>query len=348
MRKSLLLIFAIAILSCKEEKKDFKASFTTVNVDTLLTDSISIRAITIDNDKVWYSGSRGKYGYASLTGEKAFNGVIAFDNSLPEFRAIAQTDKNVFILNVATPAKLYKIDKESKTNTVVYTEEGEKVFYDSMQFFDNNNGIAMGDPTDDCLSVIVTRDGGNSWKKLSCDDLPEVEEGEAAFAASNTNIIVKGEKAWIVSGGKKSRVFYSDDMGESWKVYKTPIVQGTPTEGIYSADFYDDETGFAVGGDYTKADMNSGNKIITTKGGRKWKTTADGSGFGYASCVQFMPNSGGNELVACGATGMYYSFDRGATWTKILDDTDLHTLRFKDDKTIIAAGQNRIVRLTLK
>ncbi|MFL9835913.1 oxidoreductase [Flavobacterium sp. ST-75] len=348
MRKSLLLIFAITILSCKEEKKDFKASFATVNVDTLLTDSISIRAIAIDNDKVWYSGSRGKYGYISLTGEKAFNGVIAFDGSLPEFRAIAQTDKNVFILNVASPAKLYKINKDNKTNTVVYTEEGEKVFYDSMQFFDNKNGIAMGDPTNECLSVIVTRDGGNSWKKLSCDDLPEAEEGEAAFAASNTNIVVKGKKAWIVSGGKKSRVFFSDDMGESWKVYKTPIVQGTSTEGIYSSDFYDEEIGFAVGGDYTKAEMNTGNKIITTKGGRKWKKIADGSGFGYASCVQFMPNSEGYELIASGANGMFYSFDMGKTWKKILNDTDLHTLRFKDDKTIIAAGQNRIVRLTLK
>src|SRR5690606_24466242 len=157
MRKSLLLIFAITILSCKEEKKDFKASFATVNVDTLLTDSISIRAIAIDNDKVWYSGSRGKYGYVSLTGEKAFNGVIAFDGSLPQFEATAQTDTNVLILKVPATAKLYKTNKETNINPVIYTEEDKKVFYDSMQFLANKNGFAMGDHTNACLSVIVTR-----------------------------------------------------------------------------------------------------------------------------------------------------------------------------------------------
>ena len=89
----------------------------------------------------------------------------------------------------------------------VYTEVNPKVFYDSMKFFDESHGIAMGDPTENCLSIILTNDGGNTWTKVPCEKLPPVVEGEAAFAASNTNIKVLGNTAWIVTGGTKARVF---------------------------------------------------------------------------------------------------------------------------------------------
>lgn len=348
MKKSLLLLSILALFSCKEEKKDFKPSFTSVVVDTLMTDSISIRAITVDGTKVWYAGSRGKYGSVSLNEGKSFNGIIAGDSIMSEFRAIAQTTNDIFILNVGTPAKLHKISKDGKRTKVVYTEEGEKVFYDCMKFRNDKKGIAMGDPTDGCLSVITTNDGGETWTKIPCDKLPKTEEGEAAFAASNTNIIVKGDKTWIVSGGKKSRVFYSPDNCKTWEVYKTPIVQGMETQGIYSADFYNEEIGFAVGGDYTKSEMNSGNKIITVNGGKKWKNIADGKGFGYASCVQFLPNGNGDELVAAGPSGIFYSYDRGENWKQIYTGKDINTVVFADNKTIIAAGQNKIIRLALK
>ena len=44
----------------------------------------------------------------------------------------------------------------------------------------------MGDPTADCISIIITRDGGQTWNKIPCSQLPKSKEGEAAFAASNT------------------------------------------------------------------------------------------------------------------------------------------------------------------
>ena len=70
--------------------------------------------------------------------------------------------------------------------------------------------------------VYKTTDGGKTWNKLSCESLPKTVEGEAAFAASNTNIVLKGNKVWIVSGGKKARVFYSSDKGKTWQgIYST-------------------------------------------------------------------------------------------------------------------------------
>lgn len=345
-RKILLLFIAIAGAGCSKQT-DYKPSFTTVSTDTLLTDDISIRALTIDGDRVWYAGSNGKYGAVSLSGGKALNGVAAQDNFMPEFRAIAQTKSDIFILNAGTPALLYKISKDGKQNKVVYTEKGDRVFYDSMKFRNDKEGIAIGDPENECMAVIVTEDGGDTWKKVSCVRLPKVSRGEAAFAASNTNLEVDGDNTWIITGGKKSRVLHSMDKGKNWDVHDTPIVQGGEMTGMFSVDFYDDKIGFAVGGDYEKPNVKSANKILTTNGGLSWEKVGDGAGFGYASCVQFVPDSHGNELVTAGPAGIFYSYDRGTTWKLIFADKTLHTIRFADDRTLIAAGQNKILRMRL-
>jgi hypothetical protein len=58
---------------------------------------------------------------------------------------------------------------------------------------------------------------------------------EAAFAASNTNIIVKGDHTWLVSGGLKSAYF--TQIKERLGLLTTPIIQGKAMTGIFTADF---------------------------------------------------------------------------------------------------------------
>jgi photosystem II stability/assembly factor-like uncharacterized protein len=216
-----------------------------------------------------------------------------------------------------------------------------------MQFWNDNEGIAIGDPIDNCLSIIITRDGGETWTKTSCDKLPKVFYGEAAFAASNTNIIIKENSTWIVSGGKRSRVFYSPDKGISWSVYETPIVQGEAMTGIFTADFYNDKIGFIAGGNYEKPNQNFQNKALTTDGGKTWKLVGENQGFGYASCVQFVPNSNGEQLVSVGTSGLFYSKDKGTTWQQLSSDSSLYTIRFVDNVTAISAGKDKIVKIVL-
>ncbi len=343
-----LLLISILFVSCKTTKISTERIFTNVKIDTILKDKISIRAITVSNNKVWYSADKNRVGFLSLTDANKMQRQLNKDSIKMEFRSIAQTTNSIFILNVGNPALMYKFSKDLIQKKLVYEEKNEKVFYDSMQFWNDNEGIAIGDPIENCFCIIVTRDGGTTWNKIPCEKLPKIVEGEAAFAASNTNIIIKGEKTWIVSGGKKSRVFFSPDKGNSWKVYETPIVQGEAMTGIFTADFYNDKIGFIAGGNYEKPNQNFQNKAITKNGGKTWKLIGENTGFGYASCIQFVPNGNGKQLVCVGSNGLFYSSDSGTSWKQFSSDTTLYTIRFINDTTAIAAGKDKIMKVLFK
>jgi hypothetical protein len=50
------------------------------------------------------------------------------------------------------------------------------------------------------------------------------------------------------------------------------------------------------------------------------------SRFGYASCIQYIPNSDGKSLVSVGVSGLYYSYDSGNSWKQLATDSSLFTI----------------------
>jgi photosystem II stability/assembly factor-like uncharacterized protein len=346
--KQLLSIAILILCFCACEKKDtFKPrDFSEVEIETLLEDSLlSIRAIDILNDgNLAFAANNGTFGLFNPLKSTWMTSKQEFDSLNLQFRSVSHTTGDFFMLSVENPALLYKTGDAGRMQ-LVYKEDHDKVFYDAIDFWNNQEGIAIGDPTEDCMSIIITRDGGNTWHKLSCDSLPKTKEGEAAFAASDTNIAIVGDHTWVATGGKASRVMYSPDKGKTWEVYDTPIIQGLETTGIYSIDFYDEQNGFAIGGDYTKPDDNTANKIQTNDGGKTWELVAQNENPGYRSCVQYIPNREGKELVAIGFNGIDYSNDSGTSW-KHLSDEGFYTIRFLNDSVAYVAGKGRISKLT--
>ncbi|MEO8238612.1 MAG: oxidoreductase [Flavobacterium sp.] len=329
-------------------KKTFYGGFTSMQIDTLFQDKISIRAISVDKNKVWYGADNSRFGYYDLDKKEKFEEHIYRDTLKLEFRSIAQTSKDVFLLSVGNPALLYSVSKKTQKVKLVYKEINEKVFYDSMQFWNDKEGIAIGDPTEDTFSMIITRDGGENWTKVLSDKLPTNAKGEAAFAASNSNIVIQGDDTWLVSGGKKARVFYSPDKGKTWQVIETPIIQGKAMTGIFTADFYDSKHGFIAGGDYELPSKKSDNKAFTADGGKTWQLIGQDMGFGYASCVQYVPGGNAKEIICVGSEGIQYSQNGGENWTQLSTDSTFFTIRFVNRNTAIAAGYNKVVRLRFK
>ncbi len=346
MKQIILFLGAIFLLSsCKKEYK--ARNIVSVDINEFEIDSTSIRSIqAIDQNTFYYAGSNGKIGHTKDGGKTWFHQKITYQDSIkPYFRSIASNGSAIFALSIGNPALLYKLDELE--SDVVYKEEHEKVFYDSMKFFDSTNGIAMGDPTEDCLSIIITRDGGKTWSKIPCSKLPKVAEGEAAFAASNTNIKVLGTTAWIVTGGKKARIFKTTDYGDTWEVYTTPIVQGEGSQGIYSVDFADENNGIIIGGDYSKPKGNIANKAITKDGGKTWLLVADGQDPNYKSCVQYVPDTDGKEVFAVGKTGISFSNDGGITWKEVSKEP-YYVIQFVNKHHAWLAGNKKVGKLSLQ
>lgn len=347
MKQFCFIFFIIlTIFSCEKKKTFIPRNFSSVEIETLYSDTLlSVRAIEILNDKsLAFAANNGVFGLYNPNKDSWVTSKQEFDTLNLHFRAVAHTSNDFFMLSIESPALLYKTG-DSGHMQLVYKEEGEGVFYDAMSFWNDQEGIAVGDSMNGCLSVIITRDGGHTWKKLSCEDLPKAEEGEGAFAASNSNIKIMENKTWLAT--TSGNVYFSENKGVSWEVIKTPIVQDKSTEGIYSIDFYDDLNGFAIGGDYTKPEDNNENKILTNDGGKSWQLVAENSNPGYRSCVQYIPNGEGKELVAIGFNGIDFSNDGGYHW-KHLSDEGFYTLRFLNDSVAYAAGSGRISKLLFK
>ncbi len=354
MRIFVVVLSVLIFICCNSEDKIVTHDFSNVRVENIFNDSIKIRAIAIHYDTLLGFGFDSGYGFIDLKTNKSNltyftqKGITKNkSNWIAQQRAVAFTNTSFFCLSIGSPARLRKINLKNRQEEIVYTELHENVFYDAMAFWNYNEGIAIGDPTGTCLSILITRDGGETWDKISCEKLPKTFEGEAAFAASNGNIAIVGDNTWVVSGGVRSRVFYSADKGKTWEVFETPVIQGKQTTGIYAADFYDVSNGIVFGGDYTKPEDNIANKAITKDGGKTWALISDGNGPGYKSCIRYIPNGGGKEMVAVGFTGISISNDFGSSWKKV-SEQGFYTLRFVNDSIAIAAGKGLISKIIFK
>lgn len=346
--KGILFLLIIAMnTSCDQPVKETPPKRMEISIDTFAMDC-SIRAIkAIDDQTMYFAGSKGQFGFTKDGGKSwKIDSIKSKLQPKLEFRGIEKINDALFLLAVGSPALLYKSTDDGQSWKIVYQENHKAAFYDAIAFWDKTNGIAMGDPTDGCLSIITTNDGGETWSKIPCQNLPEAVEGEAAFAASNSNISIFENHVWIVSGGTKARVLHSADKGQTWTIANTPIVQGGKMTGIFSSDFYDSKNGIIMGGDWENKSQNTGNKAVTTDGGKTWSLIADGKTPNFRSCVQYIPSTNGKELIAVGIPGISYSKDGGASW-KDLSEQSFYTIRFAaDGKSAWLAGANKIGKMT--
>ncbi len=127
MNKLLLACGSILlIVSCAPKERSHK--FSAVSIATVFEDSVSIRAIEfLDDSTLAFAGSNGIYGSLDLKTNTIRTNVQTHDTLTAEFRAVAHTKTDFFMLSVANPALLYKTGTKGRME-LVYTEEGDGVF----------------------------------------------------------------------------------------------------------------------------------------------------------------------------------------------------------------------------
>ncbi|OBW40899.1 hypothetical protein AB670_02850 [Chryseobacterium sp. MOF25P] len=335
-------------------KKIFTLLFSTVGLlmfsqkiesfETILNDKISIRAIELYDNKVWYSGTESKFGFVDLKNNKAQKQIKLSEKKL-QFRTLTQDDDAFYAINIESPAYFFKIDKRTLKPEIFNTDSTKTAFYDSFIIQSKNVGLAISDPHEDGVPNFFNFHNSNNYEVLN---YPKYNKGEAHFAASNSNISMYKDLVWIATGGTFSRIFkFGWKYPLYWEVFDTPFVQGQ-SAGIYSIDFANQNFGVAVGGDYTKQEANVNNIATTNDGGKTWQIQASGKNSGYTTCVKIKPNSKGKEMISVGDQHISYSSDFGKTWKKISDEKGFYVCKWVDGNTVVFAGKDKISLMKLK
>jgi photosystem II stability/assembly factor-like uncharacterized protein len=310
--------------------------------------TVELRGLSVVSPSVvWPSGQRGTVVH-TRDGGMHWTSVTIPDAATLDLRAIAATSPmTAHAISIGDSSRVYRTTDGGRTWSLRWSATRKGTFLDAIRFWDAQHGIAMSDPVDGKLLVIVTSDGGDSWREIPADRLPPALQGEGGFAASGTCLAVYGAShVWIATGGAASALLYhSADRGATWTVHDTPLRAGVPSAGVFSVAFRDTLHGVVAGGDYEKPALRGRNLATTSDGGATWTLTdSAASPAGYRSAVAIVPGTRANTLVAVGLTGTDVSIDGGATWQNA-DSTAYNSVAFASSSAGWAVGpKGRIAR----
>lgn len=308
--------------------------FSQWNIKTLANEP-SIRAIDASGtSNIWISGSKGNI-------LKSTDGGETWVNTCPEeyrhldFRGIAVLSETETLAMSAGDASegralLLKTSDGGVTWEKVFEEKQKGIFFDTIKFRSPWTGYLLGDPIDKYPYLLKTIDAGKTWIRVS--NLPEINTGEASFAASNSCIAALGDNIWFHT---QNRIFHSFDSGENWQVHNSLFMSGA-SQGIFGLFAIDAYTLLAVGGDYLPNKEATLQYSYSNSGGHAWYTSKDYWKTGLTECIGvFGPRK---HLISVGTIGTALSIDGGLTW-KPLDAESFHVVKCFDN-TCVAAGAN--------
>jgi hypothetical protein len=316
-----------------------------IPVDTLSTPSSSIRALYSNNQGVIaYGGSENQYGFSEDFGKTFTNKKVTIGSHKIHFRGIEYQDSTLYLLGIDNPGFLISV--KNNQEEILHFQNKKGSFWDAIKILPSGELLFVGDAhTNDLADIHISNPTKTDIKNISNSSFI-LHPGEAFYAASNSNIAVQENHIWIATGGKKTRMMYSNNKGKTFTEQEIPFTEGGQMTGIYTIDFYNSKIGIALGGDWNKQTSKTQNRAITFDGGKNWKDLSKTSFLPYQSDVEFRPGTQGKEIYSCGIPGVYRSTDFGKNWTKISDHS-FYTLSFLNANTLILAGKNIIGKINL-
>jgi len=307
---------------------------------------VPLRGLSAVSERVaWASGANGTWLRTIDGGASWQSGQIGGAKTLGVRDIHAFGELEAVALTIASPGRVYRTQDGGYSWLLVFEDDRPEVFFNCMDFADDQRGYAVGDPINGRFLFIETLDGGKNWAPLSAPSRPKPDDGEAQFAASGTCLQASDENVWIGTGGSRARVFRSPDRGRNWEAASTTLQHGAASKGVFGLLFWTDRDGIVVGGDYTREADPTDGLAVTTDGGASWSTGGSTTVGGFRSAVVRSQRDGFAALVAVGPSGSDLSLDDGRTWTPI-EGPGFHVVSIAPDGAIWAAGADgRIARL---
>ncbi len=237
------------------------------------------------------------------------------------------------IINIGTPTAP---DDNDGIGTIVKTTDGGATwtpqltngfqtvgssFLNGVYFWNENVGVAYGDPEGTEYEIWRTTDGGANWTRVSGNKIDNPLTGEFGY---NSTPIAAGGTLWFPTN--KGRLFRTTDQGATWTAAQVP--------GLTDFSGIDATTGNGTRADAYFSDANTGLLLKTVIGGtttthtytRTFRTTSNGGSTWGASATftgtRFILNyiPGTTTIVATSQSapvGTSMSTNNGATWTNL-------------------------------
>ena len=322
---SLLFVSLLFCSSCTQAQETPPPIFSPSSaLQVIESTELFIGISVVDENTVWISGTSGTYARTTNGGTLWQVGQVPGADSL-QFRDVhAFSDQHALLLSIGNgqDSRIYRTRDGGANWEQVFTNQEEDGFFDCMDFWDEQHGMAFSDSFEGAFYVIATADGGDTWTRIDPAALPPALEGEGSFAASGTCLITEGDQtAYIGTGaGGKARVLKTTDRGITWSVTETPVTHGTPSSGLASVSFLNSTQGMVAGGEITKPDSIAAPLAITEDAGATWTLASPPSFTGAIYGASYVPGQPTPTLVAAGPKGLAYSVDNGTAWTSISDD----------------------------
>lgn len=300
----------------------------------------SLRGLSVvDASVAWASGSRGTVVHTTDGGQTWRVDAVPGAERL-DLRAIHARSTQVAHV-AATAGRIWRTTDGGRSWTLRYQATDTSVFLDAIDFWDDRHGIALGDPIGGRFLVLRTDDGGDTWREAPSGERPAAREGEAAFAASGSSLIVSGDAhVWLGSGGLAARLHHSADRGRTWRVLDAPHPSG-PSAGTFALAWTPDRL-FTAGGDYQRPDdaaQVAGSYALEKGEPGAPVAVANGVPRGFRSGLAASQVGGAWVLVTVGTNGTDISRDGGLTWLPF-DTAGFHAVRASRDGTFFASGSD--------
>ena len=355
-RRRLFLLGSVVLFGCggqDSRSPQDTASFSNPILEHQISGTtVLLQAVSVVDDRVvWVSGHGATFARTVDGGETWVAGLVPGPDTL-QFRDVHAVDATTAYLLSAGPgemSRIYKTTDAGRSWSLQFTNTEARAFYDCMDFWDADRGLAFSDAVDGRLSIIRTTNGGEDWIPISPDAIPRARGTEGGFAASGTCLVTYGSReAWIGTGaGDVARVYHTADAGTTWSVVETPIVSGTETTGITSVVFSDELRGFSFGGDIGDRTTHTDNIATTRDGGRSWSLAGRPVFSGAVYGASLVPGAAG-ALIAVGPNGLDLSLDNAATWTT-LDTLSYWAVAFASPQAGWAVGPGgRVTKISLR
>jgi photosystem II stability/assembly factor-like uncharacterized protein len=220
---------------------------------------------------------------------------------------------------------IHKTTNGGATWAMVYGNHDPSAYLDAIKMFDSTYGIALGDPVGGRWMILSTGDGGETWDPIGT----EPNQIGAEWGANNGLATIGDTHIWFTPGANGNRVYRTTNGAQTWSYSTLPFTYFTQ-----AIKFLDTQVGVVGGNDASNwpyLDTCASAAARTTNGGTTW-TSITIPGTGAISAIA----GSGSHLFATHGRNIYYSSDRGLTWSLSLADT----CKYFEGMSFVVSGSN--------